>query len=114
MADPITRLFSLGSKLKNLPEDKEKAISGYGYYDWAKSAFECSVTLAIIPVWYTALFFKANGLTVSLFSQSMTADAVSVYSWSSTLLINPLSIAIPTNAEVKLLYNLDKLAHVSL
>ena len=76
MADPITRLFSLGSKLKNIPEDKEKAISGYGYYDWAKSAFECSVTLAIIPVWYTALFFKANGLTVSLFSQSMTADAV--------------------------------------
>ena len=27
MADPITRLFSLGSKLKNLPEDKEKAIN---------------------------------------------------------------------------------------
>ena len=76
MADPITRLFSLGSKLKNLPGGKERAISGYGYYDWAKSAFECSVTLAIIPVWYTALFLKANGLTVSLFSQSMTADAV--------------------------------------
>ena len=77
MADPITRLFNVGSKLQNLSEDKEKAISGYGYYDWAKSAFECSVTLAIIPVWYTALFFKANGLTVSVFSQSMTADAVS-------------------------------------
>ena len=90
MADPITRLFSLGSKLKNLPEDKEKAISGYGYYDWAKSAFECSVTLAIIPVWYTALFFKANGLTVSLFSQSMTADAV----LSLVIAISTLSVAI--------------------
>jgi len=90
MADPITRLFSLGSKLKNIPEDKEKAISGYGYYDWAKSAFECSVTLAIIPVWYTALFFKANGLTVSLFSQSMTADAV----LSLVIAISTLSVAI--------------------
>ena len=90
MADPITRLFSLGSKLKNLPEDKEKAISGYGYYDWAKSAFECSVTLAIIPVWYTALFFKANGLTVSHFSQSMTADAV----LSLVIAISTLSVAI--------------------
>ena len=90
MADPITRLFSFGSKLKNLPEDKEKAISGYGYYDWAKSAFECSVTLAIIPVWYTALFFKANGLTVSLFSQSMTADAV----LSLVIAISTLSVAI--------------------
>ena len=90
MADPITRLFSLGSKLKNLPEHKVKAISGYGYYDWAKSAFECSVTLAIIPVWYTALFLKANGLTVSLLSQSMTADAV----LSLVIAISTLSVAI--------------------
>jgi len=90
MADLITRLFSLGSKLTNLPEDKEKAISGYGYYDWAKSAFECSVTLAIIPVWYTALFLKANGLTVSLFSQSMTADAI----FTLIVAISTLSVAI--------------------
>ena len=90
MADPITRLFKIGSKLDDLSEDKEKAISGYGYYDWAKSAFECSVTLAIIPVWYTALFFKANGLTVSLFSQSMTADAV----LSLVVAISTLSVAI--------------------
>ena len=90
MADPITRLFSLGSKLENLPEDKEKAISGYGFYDWGKSAFECSVTLAIIPVWYTLLFLKANGLTVSLFSQSMTADAV----LSLVIAISTLSVAI--------------------
>ena len=49
MADPITRLFSLGSKLKDLPEDKERAISGYGFYDWGKSAFETSVTVAFLP-----------------------------------------------------------------
>ena len=65
MADIIARLFSLGSKLQDLPEEKEKAISGYGFYDWGKSAFETSVTLAIIPVWYTLLFLKANGLPVS-------------------------------------------------
>ena len=32
MADPITRLFNVGSKLQNLSEDKEKAISGYGWH----------------------------------------------------------------------------------
>ena len=90
MADPITRLFSLGSKLKDLPEDKEKAISGYGFYDWGKSAFECSVTLAIIPIWYTILFFEANGLTASIFSQTMTADAV----MSLVIAISTLSVAI--------------------
>jgi len=51
MADWITRLFSFGSKLKNLPEKKEKAISGYGFYDWGKSAFETSVTVALLPGW---------------------------------------------------------------
>ena len=90
MADLITRLFSLGSKLKDLPEDKEKAISGYGFYDWGKSAFECSVTLAIIPIWYTILFFEANGLTASIFSQTMTADAV----MSLVIAISTLSVAI--------------------
>ena len=49
MADIIARLFSLGSKLQDLPEEKEKAISGYGFYDWGKSPFKTSVTVALIP-----------------------------------------------------------------
>ena len=90
MADIIARLFSLGSKLQDLSEDKEKAISGYGFYDWGKSAFETSVTVAILPVWYTYLFLEANGLTTSIGSTPMTADAV----WSLVLAISTLSVAI--------------------
>ena len=88
--DPIAKLFSLSSKLENLSDDKEKAISGYGYYDWGKSAFETSVTVAILPIWYTYLFLEANGLTVSLFSKAMPADAV----WSLVIAIATLSVAI--------------------
>jgi UMF1 family MFS transporter len=88
--DPIAKLFSLSSKLENLSDDKEKAISGYGYYDWGKSAFETSVTVAILPIWYTYLFLEANGLTVSLFSKAMPADAV----WSLVVAIATLSVAI--------------------
>ena len=58
MADPVARLFSLGSKLQDLPEDKEKAISGYGFYDWGKSAFETSVTVASVS--YTHLTLPTN------------------------------------------------------
>mgnify|MGYP003327279602 CR=1 FL=1 len=65
MADWITTLFSIGSKLKNLPEGKEKAISGYGFYDWGKSAFETSVTVALLPGWYAYLFLESQGLTTS-------------------------------------------------
>ena len=90
MADIIARLFSLGSKLQDLPEEKEKAISGYGYYDWGKSAFETSVTVAILPIWYAILFLEANGLTASTPLGTLTGDAV----WALVIAIATLSVAI--------------------
>jgi UMF1 family MFS transporter len=90
MADIIARLFSLGSKLQDLPEDKEKAISGYGFYDWGKSAFETSVTVALLPAWYAFLFLEANGLTATLGSITMTGDAV----WSLSVAIATLIVAV--------------------
>ncbi|HIF37203.1 MAG: hypothetical protein CXT75_01170 [Methanobacteriota archaeon] len=90
MADIIARLFSLGSKLQDLPEDKEKAISGYGFYDWGKSAFETSVTVALLPAWYAFLFLEANGLTTTIGSLTMTGDAV----WSLSLAIATLTVAV--------------------
>ena len=88
--DPIAKLFGLSSKLENLPEEKEKAISGYGYYDWGKSAFETSVTVALLPGWYAYLFLEANGLTTSLGSITMTGDAV----WSLSVAIATLIVAV--------------------
>ena len=90
MADIIARLFSLGSKLQDLPEDKEKAISGNGYYDWGKSAFETSVTVALLPAWYAFLFLEANGLTATLGSITMTGDAI----WSLSVAIATLIVAV--------------------
>ena len=90
MADPIAKLFGLTSKLENLSEEKEKAISGYGYYDWGKSAFETSVTVAILPIWYAILFLEANGLTASTLLGTLTADAV----WALVIAIATLSVAV--------------------
>jgi len=90
MADWISSLFSLGSKLKNLPEGKEKAISGYGFYDWGKSAFETSVTVALLPGWYAYLFLESQGLTTSLGSITMTGDAV----WALSVAIATLIVAV--------------------
>ena len=88
--DPIAKLFSLSSKLENLSDDKEKAISGYGFYDWGKSAFETSVTVALLPGWYAYLFLEANGLTTTLGSITMTGDAV----WSLSVAIATLIVAV--------------------
>lgn len=58
-------------------------VKGYAAYDWAKSAFETSVTVAVLPAWYAYLFLKANGLTTSIGSIEMQGDAV----WSFELSI---------------------------
>ena len=63
-----------------MPETKRKSIHGYCMYDWGKSAFETSVTTAILPAWFTYLFLEANGLTANLVGAEMSADAVWAYS----------------------------------
>ena len=56
-----------------------KAVRGYALFDWGKSAFETSVTVAILPAWFAYLFLKANGLTTTIGSIEMTGDAVRVH-----------------------------------
>ena len=67
-----------------------QAVKGYAFYDWAKSAFETSVTVAVLPAWYAYLFLKANGLTTTIGSIEMQGDAV----WSFAVAFGTLFIAI--------------------
>jgi UMF1 family MFS transporter len=53
-----------------------QAVRGYAFYDWGKSAFETSVTTAILPVWFAVLFLEANGLTTTILGASMSSDAI--------------------------------------
>jgi len=64
-----------------------KAVTGYALYDWGKSAFETSVTVAILPLWYAYLFLEANGLTTSVFGKLVTSDAIWAYSVSGAALM---------------------------
>lgn len=58
----------------NMAEDRR--VQGYCFYDWGKSAFETSVTTAILPGWFTFLFLRANGLTTKILGSEWTADAI--------------------------------------
>ena len=64
-----------------------QAVRGYAYYDWAKSAFETSVTVAVLPVWFAYLFLKANGLTTTIGSIDFTGDAIWSFSVSGAALL---------------------------
>ncbi len=59
-------------------------------YDWGKSAFETSVTTAILPAWFGALFLEANGLTGTVIGMEMTSDAA----WSLAVTLGTLMVAI--------------------
>ena len=64
-----------------------QAVRGYAYYDWAKSAFETSVTVAVLPIWFAFLFLKANGLTTTIGSIDFTSDAIWSFSVSGAALL---------------------------
>ena len=69
-----------------------QAVRGYALFDWGKSAFETSVTVAILPAWFAYLFLKANGLTTTIGSIEMTGDAIWSFSvTAAALLFKPLT-----------------------
>ncbi len=79
-----------------------QAVKGYAFYDWGKSAFETSVTVAILPAWYAYLFLEANGLTTTIGSIQLTGDAVWAYAVAAaTLLVAILAPAFGVMADKK-------------
>ena len=94
MLIPLYIAAKVGEDMSETVElDKEsdpQAVQGYAFYDWGKSAFETSVTVAVLPAWYAYLFLEANGLTTEIGSIEMTGDAV----WSFSVAIGTLLVAI--------------------
>ena len=68
-------------------ESNPQAVRGYAYFDWAKSSFETSVTVAVLPIWFSYLFLKANGLTTTIGSIDFTGDAIWSFSVSGAALL---------------------------
>ena len=79
-----------------------QAVRGYAFYDWGKSAFETSTTVAILPAWYAYLFLEANGLTTTIGNIDMTGDAVWAYAVAAaTLMVAILAPAFGVIADRK-------------
>ena len=84
--DTLTRADGIRSTMK----EENKSVTGYCMYDWAKSAFETSVTVAILPAWFAYLFLEANGLTGTVIGVEMSSDAA----WSLAVTLGTLLVAI--------------------
>mgnify|MGYP000621205360 CR=1 FL=1 len=59
---------------------ERRNVRGYCMYDGGKSAFETSITTAILPAWFAYLFLEANGISVSTMFGEMTSDTF--WAWS--------------------------------
>ena len=70
-----------------MQKEKRNVERGFAFYDWGKSAFETSVSVAILPAWFTFLFLEANGLNVRIGSIEMTGDAVWSFAVSGAALL---------------------------
>ena len=80
----------VAARLGETVREDDLAVRGYCFYDWGKSAFETSVTTAILPAWFAYLFLEANGLTGSILGIEMTSDAI----WSYSVTVAALFVAI--------------------
>ena len=106
MGDLIGRIFRLNSDLDSLSDEKQKAIRGWCYYDWAKSAFETSVVVAVLPVYFVAMFKEAYGLDVDFFGLKITGD--SLFAWATffsaliVALMGPGSCVIADRSAIKM------------
>ncbi|HJM40915.1 MAG TPA: MFS transporter [Candidatus Thalassarchaeaceae archaeon] len=72
-----------------MSDEKAKAVRGYCMYDWGKSAFETSVTAAILPPWFAYLFLEANGLTTTIANIELSGSAM----WSYSVALGTLMVA---------------------
>ncbi|MBT4059861.1 MAG: hypothetical protein HOE69_06105 [Euryarchaeota archaeon] len=68
-------------ELKGSKSNAEQ-VRGYCMYDWAKSAFETSVTTAILPAWFAYLFLEANGISINTMFGEMSSDTF--WAWAVT------------------------------
>ena len=104
--DRIGQIFGIKSNIGELPDGDRKAIRGWCYYDWAKSAFETSIVVAILPVYFVTLFKYAYGTEITLAGFTFTGD--SMWAWATFLsaiiiaLVGPGMGVIADRAEIKM------------
>ena len=73
-------------------DERKRAQRGYMMYDWAKSGFETSVVVAVLPAWFAYLFIAANGQEITLAGMTQTADGIfALVTASAALLVAVVS-----------------------
>ena len=74
-------------KKVNLPKGSKKLLNAWAFYDWANSVYSLVIASAVFPIFYGALFSKANITTVEVFGGQIRSTPLISYTTAAAFLV---------------------------
>ncbi|MAZ72529.1 MAG: MFS transporter [Flavobacteriaceae bacterium] len=71
----------------NLPKGSKKLLNAWAFYDWANSVYSLVIASAVFPIFYGALFNKANIETVTIFGGVIRSTPLISYTTAAAFLV---------------------------
>jgi UMF1 family MFS transporter len=71
----------------NLPKGSKKLLNAWAFYDWANSVYSLVIASAVFPIFYGALFSKANIETIEVFGGSIRSTPLISYTTAAAFLV---------------------------
>lgn len=71
----------------NLPKGSKKLLNAWAFYDWANSVYSLVIASAVFPIFYGALFTKAEIDTIEVFGGAIRSTPLISYTTAAAFLV---------------------------
>lgn len=71
----------------NLPKGSKKLLNAWAFYDWANSVYSLVIASAVFPIFYGALFSKAEIETIEVFGGAIRSTPLISYTTAAAFLV---------------------------
>jgi len=71
----------------NLPKGSKKLLNAWAFYDWANSVYSLVIASAVFPIFYGALFTKAEVETIEVFGGAIRSTPLISYTTAAAFLV---------------------------
>lgn len=71
----------------NLPKGSKKLLNAWAFYDWANSVYSLVIASAVFPIFYGALFSKAEIDTIEVFGGAIRSTPLISYTTAAAFLV---------------------------
>ena len=71
----------------NAPKGSKKLLNAWAFYDWANSVYSLVIASAVFPIFYGALFSKADINSVEVFGGEIRSTPLISYTTAAAFLV---------------------------